>query len=425
MSSQVKPKDVARARVDAHPGSRPTRVQAAVVSAIVAACLVAALPARAQDAGPDKARPFSLTPTAYGQFDYRWYPDWDVTPGTGRLNREAFEVRRIRVGLDGRWKGLSFEVTVDPQDGDAGDGNELLKDAWVQWRLAEALRIRIGQFKIPGSREYLVSSRDLDLMERSALVSSLAADRDRGVMISGRIHKRLTYQAGAFQGDGFGRSNRAGVTSAGRVAWEIRKGLEIAASFSVAETTAVDIDPANGLEGRAASGYRFFKKLYVDGRRTRMGADAEWEHGPWRLTVEGQLASETRNAQGDDYEDLPLAVGTGVSVTGVRRFGGHAKTGRPWDVVLRYEFLGFDDGGAATESSSTRSRAADVRPRSVHAVTGGLSWRPWPVVRVLGIGGAEFYAGGRAAPDEGRSGPYYTLATRLQLELPRMRWPRR
>lgn len=394
--------------------------------ALVAACgLLAVAPARAQDAEPDRGRPFSLTPTAYVQFDYRWYPGWDVPPGTNRLNREQFEVRRLRAGLDGRWKALSFEVTVDPRDGDGSDSDEILKDAWVQLRFADALRVRVGQFKIPGSREYLVSTRDLDLLERSAFVSSLAADRDRGVMLSGRLRKRVTYQLGAFQGDGYGRSNRAGVTTAGRLIWSIRKGLDLSASFSVSDTTALDIEPANGLEGRAASGYRFFKKLYVDGRRSRVGADVEWERGPWRLTADGLMARETRNAQGDDYEDLPLAVGLGASVTAARRFGGSAKKGRPWDLVLRYEVLGFDDAGAPTASNSTRSRAADVRPRSMHAVTSGLSWRPWPAVRLLGNGGVEYYSGGRAAPEEGRSGPYYTLATRLQIALPRMRWPRR
>ena len=59
---------------------------------------------------------FEIAPRGYVQFDWRQYPDWDAVPGTNRLNRETFEVRRVRFGVDGRVKRVSFELTVDPQD---------------------------------------------------------------------------------------------------------------------------------------------------------------------------------------------------------------------------------------------------------------------------------------------------------------------
>ena len=61
------------------------------------------------------------------------------------------------------------------------------------------------------------------------------------------------------------------LTAAGRVVWNGPRDVELAGSFSEGRTTAVDTESANGLEGRSQSGYRFFERLYVDGRRTRVG----------------------------------------------------------------------------------------------------------------------------------------------------------
>ena len=60
---------------------------------------------------------------------------------------------------------MSFEFTVDPMD-DFDD--TLIKDAYIQIRFTRAVRLRGGQFKLPGSREYGTSARSLDFLERSA-----------------------------------------------------------------------------------------------------------------------------------------------------------------------------------------------------------------------------------------------------------------
>src|SRR5688572_8533423 len=80
--------------------------------------LMAAVPAAAQDAPNDER--FQLRPTGYVQFDFRSFPDWGITTGTGRMPREPVEVRRLRAGLDGSWRRFSFELGVDPQDDDEG-----------------------------------------------------------------------------------------------------------------------------------------------------------------------------------------------------------------------------------------------------------------------------------------------------------------
>lgn len=381
--------------------------------------LSAAATTRAQSTQPE----FEVAPRGYVQFDWREYPDWTVPLGSNRLNREHLEVRRARIGVDGRWKQMSFEVTLDPQDTDG----VLVKDAYGQMRFSRAVRLRVGQFKVPGGREYQTSARSIDFMERSALSESLTAGRDIGAMLAGEIGARFDYEAGVFAGDGNGRGDRSGVTGAGRGEWQLVDDLDAGVSFGMSHTEADETQDPNGLVGRASSGYQFFDELYVDGWRVRSGVDAEWTPGPWRVRAEFLRTHEQRRAQGLDFEDLPTAVGTGWSAAVTRQFGrigggaqnrGRARNRwREFDVSLRADWLGFDDNGPDTERDSVRARATDVRARSVLAGTAGISWSPTNWTRVLTNASWERYSDPRTGPEPGRDG-FWVFGTRLQVELP-------
>jgi hypothetical protein len=387
-----------------------------------AICLVPAQPAIAQQApeqaASKKPRAFEIAPRAYVQLDWRGYPDWTVAPGTGRLEFDTFEVRRLRAGIDGRFRRVAFEVTIDPEDFDG----TIVKDAYAQLRITRVFRVRAGQFKLPGSREYHISARNVDFLERSALASSLAAGRDIGVMLTGEIGTDLEYQAGVFAGDGNGRAARAGRTAAGGVNWDLAGGFEIGGSASWGDTSSVDSDPANGLEGRTASGYRFFERVYVQGHRVRLGGDAQFERGPWRLTGEVMRTRDGRARQGLELEDLPPVLGVGWSVAVTRQFGRNQGTARSrireWNVGLRLDGLSFDDEGQATSTDSVRPRATDVRRKAAQTLTASMSWGPVRWVRLITDAAIERYDEARSAPEAGRRGPYWALGSRLQLELP-------
>jgi hypothetical protein len=374
--------------------------------------------AQQAEASQDRDRTFEIAPRGYIQLDWRGYPEWEVSPGTGRLAYDTLEVRRARVGVDGRVKQVSFELTLDPQDEDDGT---VLKDAYAQMRFNRAVRLRVGQFKLPGGREYQTSARSIDFMERSAFSNTVTAGRDIGAMLTGEIGRTFDYQAGLFAGDGRGRGSRAGRTSAGRVAWTIVRDLEVAGSFSEGRTSALDTDPANGLAGRAPSGYRLFERVYVQGQRIRVGADLEWSPRSWRFAAEAIRASDERQAQGLDLEDLPSIIARGWSAAVVKQIGrrrGQARSRlREFDLGLRYDELSFDDAGPATLSDSVRPRATDVRPRAARTWTGSLSWAPARWSRVIGNAGFERYTEPRSAPDPGRHS-YWTFGMRLQLEIP-------
>jgi len=384
---------------------------------ITAAALTLSSTALAQSTSTDSTD-FTVRPTGYVQFDFRTFPDWEVRPGTPRLDRDRVSVRRLRGGLNGDWKRASFEISVDPFD----DEDNFVKDAYLQVALRARHRVRIGQFKVPGSREYDTTARRTDFLERSLLATELAAGRDIGVRLDGRF-RALRYEGGVFAGDGVGRGERAGVTTAGRARWEPARGLEVAMFGSLGRTTADETDSANGLDGRSPSGYRFFERVYVDGSRIRIGADVEWTRGLWRVSADALRVTDQRRAQGVDHDDLPSFLAHSWTVTSSRRFGaGPAKGDRserwPWQAALRFEHATFDDADPPTDRGSVRPRAGDIRTRGVDAFTSSLSYRATRWARVVGEAGVERYREARSAPTPGRTDNYFTAALRLQLELP-------
>ena len=382
------------------------------MSRVLALCAVMTAPAAAgqtaQEPTPEPPPPvFELIPEAYIQLDWRAYPESPVAPGTGRLEFDTFEVRRMRAGATGRWRGARFELTLDPQDVDG----TLIKDAYVEFRPG-SYEIRLGQFKPPSSRDYGTSARQTDFLERTALGGSLSAERDLGVSLHGDIGQHVDYDIGVFAGDNNGASSRSGLTGAGRLEWEPRGDLVLAMYGSEGRLSAVESGPENGLEGRLSSGYRFFENLYVQGRRTRIGTDVEWSPGRWQFTVEALRVRDERQEQGVDLDDLSPLVGVAVNVTTRWRFASRR------DLVVRYEHVGFDDAGPETEMGSVRPRAADVRARSAQAVTFGGSWGVTRWLRFMGNAGVEWFSDPRTAPDAGINRGYWTLGTRLQLQLP-------
>jgi phosphate-selective porin len=386
-------------------------------------CAVCVKPARAQPAqaesGPNTNGGFEISTRGYVQFDWRGYPDWTVATGSGRLEHETLGVRRARIGVDGQWRRMAFEFTVDPMD-DLDD--TLIKDAYIQIRLTRALRLRGGQFKLPGSREYGTSARSLDFLERSAFAQSIAPGRDIGGMVFGELGRRFAYEAGLFAGDGNGRNSRAGMTTAGRVVWNGPRDVELAGSFAEGRTTAVETESANGLEGRSPSGYRFFERLYVDGRRTRVGADAQWTPGRWQVRAEAMRVRDERARQGLDLEDLPGAVGIGWNAALTREFGrrpGATRSRlREWALGIRFDSLEFDDEGPETQEESVRPRATDVRARGGQTLTTGVSWNFSRWARVMGNASLERYTEARSAPDPGNQGLYWAFGTRMQIQVP-------
>jgi len=123
--------------------------------------------------------------------------EWNITDDDfGSIeNYEAnFLVRRARL----KWNGFAFtpklkykvELGLTNRDISGGDTPEhkntsrVILDAWADWNFAGNFAVRIGQGKLPGNRERVVSSGNLQFVDRSRLNSRFNIDRDMGLVFT-------------------------------------------------------------------------------------------------------------------------------------------------------------------------------------------------------------------------------------------------
>jgi phosphate-selective porin OprO and OprP len=400
-------------------------------AACVALTTTLALPAPAQ---PFKLRSpggqFEIALTGYVQMDFRSYQDW--TP----LEPDTSELRRLRVGLQGRWHRLDYEVDVDPRPEpapDPGEGTQNLKNAYLEYRFDKAFHVRVGQFKLPFSPDFLTSAAKIDFVERNVIVGSVDIGRDWGAAALGEIG-RFRYEAGVFAGDGWRTLERAGTTAAGRLVVSPLTGLDLGASYTHGQ---VEAQPETlgellpkGFGDDGPTGFRFGPRHFVNGLRQRFGADLDVRGGP--VAVKGEFARgrEERKGQGATFEDLPAVLHTAWSASGTWLITGDKKrnTIRPEHPVphgagaielgVRYEWVRVDDDGPDEGFAGAGNRARNIRPAGEQIWTGGLSWWPRQWMRLMGNAVFEKFEDGLLAPEAGRSGYYTTLLARVQVSLP-------
>jgi phosphate-selective porin OprO/OprP len=89
------------------------------------------------------------------------------------------ELRATRLGIEGNfYEGWYYRFETD-----FGLGDVDVKDAYIEYdgELVDPAFVRVGQYKMPNSLEWLTSNRFLTFMERSAIVDTFAIDRNIGL----------------------------------------------------------------------------------------------------------------------------------------------------------------------------------------------------------------------------------------------------
>jgi phosphate-selective porin OprO/OprP len=306
---------------------------------------------------------------------------------------DGFEMNRRRVGIQGTFlKSFEYEVERELRR------DNVWRDVFVNFRHFDNFQVRGGKFKMPFSLEQLTGPTDLDFIYRTNLVESLSPGREIGVAMHGQFHRRaFGYEVGVFDGDGEdenARGNRnpgAERTMAARVTGRPLRRMKLPANageltVGFALTSGNVPEGLNSLRGRTAFRESFISPAYVQGRRVRLGVEAEWQPGPFSAKAEFIRVTDERNHQGVMQEDLSALVGSGWyvsgtwSVTGERKFGG-IEPRRPLlrggtgavEVATRYERLGFG-ASSADDNPSTSPRAVNLLDTSDAAWTSGVNW---------------------------------------------------
>ena len=119
--------------------------------------------------------------------------EWDVNDEDGIHNSSSqFLIRRARLKFGGfvlnpkvKYK-IELGLTNKDQGKVASDNNmapKMILDAVVKWNFYKNFTLWAGQTKLPGNRERVISSANLQLVDRSLVNKVFNIDRDMGVQL--------------------------------------------------------------------------------------------------------------------------------------------------------------------------------------------------------------------------------------------------
>jgi phosphate-selective porin OprO/OprP len=192
--------------------------------------------------------------------------DWD-------RDVDSFSIRRARVALAGEVvKNLRFRLNVDFAK------SPTLLDAEISFEPCKIVGFKLGQFRLPFSLESICSSSDLDTVNRSPVVDTLAPGRDNaafgrdiGIAFYGS-YSVVGYMFGLFNGSGINKTDTNSHKDwGGRIVVHPLRCLSVGGSLYRGKQSASPEDPLlkrdkEGLEAALAIKRFSFKTEYIHAR---------------------------------------------------------------------------------------------------------------------------------------------------------------
>ena len=124
---------------------------------------------------------------------------------------------------------LQYKIELGLSNSDHGgetpetnNTSNLILDAFIRWKVAGNFEVWVGQTKLPGNRERVISSQKLQFVDRSRVNSRFNIDRDMGIQFRNKhtLGSMVVKEAMAIsQGEGRNRTvgNQGGLEYTGRV----------------------------------------------------------------------------------------------------------------------------------------------------------------------------------------------------------------
>jgi hypothetical protein len=256
-----------------------------------------------------------------------------------RVTDYGFFVDQARLSLEAEWDDLSIDISGDLADAirprtssAAFNKPPYLRNAYLNYRVHKAFRVRAGRFKRPFSALELTSSGDLPFRGRGLangliLEDGQWGDRAIGLMLFGRLPGKLRWHVSAtnpsWAPDADIESN--GVDAIARLEWEPADIVQLGVSFG----HKLEVRAGHEYNGNAAS---FDAALNVAGLRVALDA------------VLGQLTTQASEAV-----DAPLAYG----LVGYATYQIPLASGFALEPVLLGEYADSDSELSRTEAVRT------------------------------------------------------------------------
>ena len=133
------------------------------------------------------------------KFNFRFQTLYEVSyTDANETTTSKFLIRRSRLKFSGyafspnlEYKaelGLSNrDISFGREDGNTSGASRIILDAVLKWKFSKNWTLWVGQTKLPGNRERVISSANLQFVDRSLLNSRLNIDRDAGVQLRGKF----------------------------------------------------------------------------------------------------------------------------------------------------------------------------------------------------------------------------------------------
>lgn len=138
---------------------------------------------------------FSLN--AAFRFQSLFINDWNVRDddfSTIEDHKSSFFVRRARLKFEGfaytpklEYKfelGLTQRDIHNDNTTYLSNASQIILDAVINWNFYKGFSLKVGQTKLPGNRERVISSGNLQFVDRSLLNSKINLDRDMGLQLT-------------------------------------------------------------------------------------------------------------------------------------------------------------------------------------------------------------------------------------------------
>jgi phosphate-selective porin OprO/OprP len=368
------------------------------------------------------------------------------------VGEDEFDVRTLRIGLKGDLT-THFDWEIEREIAEVLEEGEVepkwrfgeWKDVYVNWTTFDAFSVKGGRFKMPFGLEQNTSVSDLDFAYRANGSVKIAPGRDTGVMAYGELLSgSLLYEVGVFDDDGDNGEQEAeqflvegqdvediGPSVAVRVVGEPFRRLPVhnrlkGAEFGIAYTTSSVPEGLNSLQGEEVWGYNFFDRVYVNGRRQRLGLQFDWSPQSLGFKAEWMRSREERLGQSNRNQDLSDYIGTAWYTTATWIVTGEDKDsdvepnnplfGGGIGVVelgIRYDRLPFES--ASTEGLDfTNPRSDHLTPNTDSTLTFGVNWLPIRWVKVVANGLRQTFDDVNRAPVLGTES-YWSGLLRLQV----------
>lgn len=124
---------------------------------------------------------------------------------------------KAEIGLTNR------DISVSSEDGNGSGASRLMLDAVLKYKFCKNWTVWFGQTKLPGNRERVISSANLQFVDRSLLNSRFNIDRDVGAQLHGKytvgenfvIKPKLALTMG--EGRDITSGNKGGFNYTGRI----------------------------------------------------------------------------------------------------------------------------------------------------------------------------------------------------------------